>query len=119
MKKKILSLLIAGMMLLGNWVTAACVAAPHSNHSDRPAQHRWFNFWHRDKDTKSIKRKQHPSKKHKIKKKDSDRKWFHWNKNKHKVHKKHQNKKHIIKKKQKQQKNFHKNKRTNYRHHKH
>lgn len=115
MKKKILSLLIAGIMLLGQGLSV-CMAAPRGHHNDRPAQHRWFHFWHRDKDKPAVKRKANPPKKHKIKKKKSNHKWFKWRKNKQNVHKKHQNKRHVIKKHKKQQKKFWKKRRRHNKH---
>ena len=126
MKKKILSLLIAVIMLLGQGLSTVCTAASHSQHQNRPTQHRWYKFWHRDKDTPKAKHKNHPSKKHKIKKKDSDNRWFKWHKNKHDIKKKQQNKKSIKKyeKKKKQsvkkhQKIFQKNPKHNPSHNKH
>ncbi len=113
MKKKVLALLIAFVMLLGQGLSAVSIAAPRG-HNDRPAQHRWFQFWHRDKDKPAVKHKKHPPKKHKIKKKNSNHKWFKWHKDKPAVKKKHQpkkkiklfkkKKKHEIKKHHKQQK---------------
>ncbi len=124
MKKKILSLFIALIMFLGQGLSV-CIAAPRHHRNDSPAQHRWFNFWHRDKDKPAAKRKAHPPKKHKIKKKESNHWWFKWRKNEN-IHKKHQNKKNIkkhekkkkfvFKKHKKQQKNFQKNKRKSFRH---
>lgn len=89
--KKILSLLIAGIMLFGQGLNV-CLAAPQQHHNDRPAQHRWYNFWHRDNDKPAAKRKAHKTKKHKIKKKNSNHNWLKWRKNKQNINKKHRNK---------------------------
>ena len=110
MKRKILSLLIAGIMLLGQGLSV-CTAAPRQHHK-RPAVHGWFNFWHRGKNKPAVK-KSHTPKKHKIKKKNSNHSWFKWSKNKQNIRKKHhknvkkyeKNKKHVIKKTKKQPKN--------------
>ena len=95
MKKKILALLIAFVMLLGQGLSAVSIAAPRDHHNNRPAHHSWFNFWHRDRDKKPVKHKKQPPKKHKIKKKDSNHRWFKWHKDKPAVKKKHQEKKKI------------------------
>ena len=129
MFKRFLSLLIAGIMLLGQGLSAVCLAAPHTHHRDRPAQHRWFNWWHRDNDRSSIKRSEHSSQNHKIKKKDSKHRWFKWRKNKQNIKKKQRskkaikryekNKKHVIKKHQKHQKKFQKNRKRKSSHNRH
>lgn len=126
MKKKILSLLIAVVMLLGQGLTAVSTAAPRGTH-DRPAKHKWFQFWHRDNAKPAVKHKKQTPKKHKFKKKNSNHKWFKWHKNKPAVKKKQQHnkkkiklfekrKKHSVKKQHKQQK-FRSNNRNHQRKH--
>ena len=109
MKKKILSFLIAVIMLFGQGLSACCIAAPKNHHKDRPAHHKVFKFWHRDKDKPSVKKKKHHAPKHK---------WFRWKKDEHKVHNKHKKfekkKKFKIKKHHKKQKKIHKNKQKRF-----
>ena len=42
MKKKLLSLLLAGMVFLSMGLSADCLAAPHHTDNGRSAQHRMF-----------------------------------------------------------------------------
>ncbi len=129
MYKKILSLLIAGIMLTGFCFNEECFAAPKDHHNDRPFFHRIFNFHHKDSAKKTPKHKKPPVKKQKIKKKNSEHRWFKWRKDKPAVHKKHQEKKRIkwikkdkkqkIHKQKKAQKRFFKFKRGNNSHRRH
>ena len=118
MKKKILSFLIAVITLFGQGLSACCIAAPKNHHKDRPAHHKVFKFWHRDKDKPSVKKKKHHAPKHKIKKDKPKHKWFRWKKDEHKVHNKHKKfekkKKFKIKKHHKKQKKIHKNKQKRF-----
>ena len=88
MKKKILSFLIAGIMLTGSWLNAACFAAP--NHH-RP------NAVHREQPKKHKIQKKAPKRVGKSNLKHQDKKQF---------KKFHKNKKQMVKRHQKQYKKF-------------
>lgn len=82
MKKKFVALLLSGVMLIGSCFSLDCFAAPH--HKNKPAVHKVSR-----PDT-SVKPKK--VKKHHVKKKPSEKKWFCSHKNKPGV-KKHETKK--------------------------
>ena len=81
MKKKLLSLLLAGMVFLSMGLSADCLAAPHHGDNGRSAQHRMF----KPHSHGPQKVKKHKKTKHKKLKKEQQHKKFQFHRHKSNV----------------------------------